>query len=132
MAGTSGRLVEDYFLEIGALQTGTFAGRPFDTVGFVINTQAFSPLSLANIALAQGTLGLFRKLPTQQVMMELNYGLQINPAIRLTPNLQVIVNPDQTRFPFYRKNIPDAFVVGAKLSVDLFTLVGLACGPGSL
>ncbi|MGU3661349.1 MULTISPECIES: carbohydrate porin [unclassified Methylobacterium] len=131
MAGTSGRLVEDHFLEIGALQTGTFAGRPFDTVGFVINTQAFSRLALSNIALAQGTLGLFRKIPTQQVMMELNYGIQVNPAIRLTPNLQYILDPDQTRFPFYRKTIPDAFVVGAKLSIDLFTLAGLARGPGS-
>ena len=45
MAGTSGRLVEDYFLEIGALQTGTVAGRPYDTLGFVINTQKFSPLA---------------------------------------------------------------------------------------
>lgn len=131
MAGTSGRLVEDYFLEIGALQTGTFAGRPFDTIGFVINTQKFSPLALENIVLAQNAIGLNRSIPTQQIMMELNYGIQLTPAIRLTPNLQYIVNPDQTRFPYYPKNIPDAFVVGAKLSVDLFTLAGLAKGPGS-
>ncbi|WP_375409767.1 carbohydrate porin [uncultured Methylobacterium sp.] len=72
-----------------------------------------------------------RSIPTQQIMMELNYGIQVTPAIRLTPNLQYIVNPDQTRFPYYPKNIPDAFVVGAKLSVDLFTLAGLAKGPGS-
>lgn len=131
MAGTSGRLIEDYFLEIGALQTGTFAGRPYDTVGFVINTQRFSPLALQNIALAQNAIGLNRSLPTQQIMMELNYGIQVTPAIRLTPNLQYIVNPDQTRFPYRNRNIPDAFVVGAKLSVDLFTLAGLARGPGS-
>ncbi|MDR7038674.1 porin [Methylobacterium sp. BE186] len=131
MAGTSGRLIEDYFLEIGALQTGTFPGRPFDTVGFVINTQKFSPLGLANINLAQNALGITRSIPRQQIMMELNYGIQVTPAIRLTPNLQYIVNPDQTRFPFRTRNIPDAFVVGAKLSVDLFTLAGLAKGPGS-
>jgi porin len=132
MAGTSGRLVEDYFLEIGALQTGTFAGRPYDTVGFVINTQKFSPLALSNIILAQASLGIVRPIPSQQVMMELNYGIQVTPAIRLTPNLQYIINPDQTRFPYRTRNIPDAFVVGAKLSVDLFTLAGLARGPGSL
>ncbi|MBD8905588.1 carbohydrate porin [Methylorubrum zatmanii] len=131
MAGAGGRLTEDYFLEIGALQTGTFAGRPYDTVGFVINTQKFSPLALSNIAAAQASLGLFRTIPSQQIMMELNYGIQVSPAIRLTPNLQYIVNPDQTRFPTYPKNIPDALVVGAKLSVDLFTLAGLAKGPGS-
>ncbi|UMY18958.1 carbohydrate porin [Methylobacterium organophilum] len=132
MAGTSGRLNEDYFLEIGALQTGTFAGRPYDTVGFVINTQKFSPLALSNIEAAQAAIGLTRSIPTQQIMMEVNYGIQVTPAIRLTPNLQYIINPDQTRFPFYPKNIPDTLVVGAKLSVDLFTLAGLAKGPGSL
>lgn len=58
-------------------------------------------------------------------------GIQVTPAIRLTPNLQYIVDPDQTRFPTYRKSIPNAFVVGAKLSVDLFTLAGFAKGPGS-
>lgn len=48
MAGTSGRLNEDDFLEIGALQTGTF-----DTVGFAVTTQAFSALALQNIQLVQ-------------------------------------------------------------------------------
>lgn len=33
-------------------------------------------------------------------MMELNDGLQVTPAILLTPNLQDIVDPDQTRFPY--------------------------------
>ncbi|KQQ25050.1 hypothetical protein ASF53_22600 [Methylobacterium sp. Leaf123] len=65
-------------------------------------------------------------------MMELIDGVQVSPAIRLTPNLRYIVNPDQMRFPYDPKNIPDAFVVGAKLSVDLFTLAGFARGPGSL
>lgn len=130
MAGTSGRLVEDTFLEIGALQTGTFAGRPFDTVGFVVNTQRFSRLALSNIVFAQNSLGIDRTIPRQQIMMELNYGIQVAPSVRLTPNLQYIINPDQTRFPYYRRTIPDAFVIGAKLSVDLFTLAGLARGPG--
>ena len=53
-------------------------------------------------------------------------------AVRLTPNLQYIVNPDQNNEPFRVRPIPNAFVIGAKLSVDLFTLAGLARGPGSL
>ncbi len=53
-------------------------------------------------------------------------------AVRLTPNLQYIVSPDQNNEPFQVRPIPNAFVIGAKLSVDLFTLAGLARGPGSL
>lgn len=88
MAGTLGRLVEDGFLEVGALQTGTFAGRPYDPVGFVVNTRAFSPPALSSITLAQDAIGLHRTIPPRQIMMELNYGIQVTPAIRLTPDLQ--------------------------------------------
>ena len=48
------------------------------------------------------------------------------------PNLQYVINPQpQEKFAFRPRAIPDAVVVGAKLSVDLFTLAGLAKGPGS-
>ncbi|MGU3464390.1 hypothetical protein ACLBXO_06005 [Methylobacterium sp. C33D] len=65
-------------------------------------------------------------------MMELTCSFQINPAIRLTPNPQSIVSPDQTRFPLYCWTIPDAVVVGATLAIDLSTLAGPARGHGSL
>ncbi|MBB3901237.1 carbohydrate porin [Methylobacterium brachythecii] len=133
MQSTGGRQIQDYFLELGAVQTGTFADRPYDTVGFVVSTQKYSSLGLANIRAARASQGLNpRDIATQQIMMELNYGIQLSPAARLTPQLQYIVNPDQTRFPFRPKPIPDAFVLGAKFSCDLFTLFGLAKGPGSI
>ncbi|MEH3117288.1 MAG: carbohydrate porin [Methylorubrum populi] len=133
MKATEGRQTHDYYLEGGAILTGTFAGRPYDTAGFVISTQKFSSDGLANVRAARASLGLDpRDVATQQVMLELNYGIQITPAARLTPNLQYIINPDNTRFPFRTKNTPDAFVGGAKFSVDLFTLAGMAKGPGSL
>ena len=49
--------------------------------------------------------------------------------MRLTPNLQYIIGPDQLREPTRPKPIPDVLVIGAKLSVDFFTLAGLAKGP---
>lgn len=132
MKATGGRQINDYFLSLGAVLNGTFAERPFDSLGFVVSTQKFSALGLANVRAARDSLGLDpRDVATQQIMMELNYGIQLGPAARLTPQLQYIVNPDQTRFPFRTKPIPDAFVLGAKFSCDLFTLVGLAKGPGS-
>lgn len=133
MKSTGGRQINDYFLEAGLVQTGTFASRPYDTVGFVVSTQKFSSLGLANVRAARASLGLGSgDVATQQVMLELNYGIQLTPAARLTPNLQYIVNPDNTRYPFRPRPTPDAFVVGAKFSVDLFTLANLSKGPGSL
>lgn len=131
MKGTGGRQIEDYFLEGGALLTGTFDDRPYDTAGFVVSLQKYASLGLADIRAARSSLGLDpRAIATQQVMMELNYGIQLTSAARLTPNLQYIVNPDNLRFPFRAKPIPNAFVVGAKFSVDLFTLAGYAKGLG--
>lgn len=133
MGGTGGRQIQDYFLEGGAVLTGTFPGRPYDTLGFVFAMEKLSPLGAAPIRAARLAQGLNpRNVETLQTILELSYGIQLTPAVRLMPNLQYVMNPDQTRFPFRPKPIPDAFVVGAKLSVDLFTLAGLAKGPGSL
>ncbi|WP_426315194.1 carbohydrate porin [Methylobacterium fujisawaense] len=132
IGGTGGRQTQDYFLEGGAVLTGTFPGRPYDTLGFVFAMEKLSPLGTANIRAARTALGLgTRNVESLQTILELSYGIQLTPAVRLMPNLQYVIDPDQTRFPFRPKPIPDAFVIGAKLSVDLFTLAGLAKGPGS-
>ena len=61
-----------------------------------------------------------------QTILELSYGIQLTPAVRLMPNLQYVINPQpQEKFAFRPRAIPDAVVVGAKLSVDLFTLAGV-------
>ncbi|ONF47294.1 porin [Methylobacterium radiotolerans] len=132
IGGTGGRQTQDYFLEGGAVLTGTFPGRPYDTLGLVLAMEKLSPLGTANIRAARASLGLgTRNVESLQTILELSYGIQLTPAVRLMPNLQYVIDPDQTRFPFRPKPIPDAFVIGAKLSVDLFTLAGLAKGPGS-
>jgi porin len=134
MAGTGGRQFEDYYVNGGAVLTGTFAGRPYDTLGFGFALEHFSPLGLANILAARAALGLSnRGIASNQTILEVSYGIQVTPAVRLMPNLQYVLNPQvQERFLDRPKRIPDAFVVGAKLSVDLFTLAGFAKGPGSI
>jgi len=126
MTRVSGRVNEDQYYELGLLQTGTFAGRDQDTLGFVINDQEFSNLALSQIRAARQSAGGTGSIPAREVMMELAYGAQITPAVRLSPNLQYIVNPDQMAEPFRTKSIPDAFVVGFKFTVDLANFVGLA------
>lgn len=133
LAATGGRQFEDYFLNGGAVLTGTFAGRPYDTLGFGFALEHFSPLGLANFRAARTALGLGRNVAATQTILEASYGIQVTPAIRLMPNLQYVINPQlHERFFAQPKRVPDAFVIGAKLSVDLFTLAGFAQGPGSL
>ena len=128
--GTGGRQVEDYELEAGAVYLGPSDSRPLDTIDFAVSTQRYSDIGIAGIRAARVSEGASATdIARQETFLELNYGLQVSPAVRLTPNLQYIIGPDQLREPFRPKPIPDVLVIGAKLSVDLFTLAGLAKGP---
>ncbi len=98
LGGTGGRQTQDYFLEGGAVLTGTFPGRPYDTLGFVFAMEKLSPLGTANIRAARTALGLgTRNVESLQTILELSYGIQLTPAVRLMPNLQYVIDPDQTR-----------------------------------
>ena len=133
VAPDSQHQVQSYYAEGGVVWTGPLKSRPYDTLGYVISDQHYSAAGLFDLranALMQGINPAIFK--SDQYLMELNYGFQAGPAIRITPNLQYIVNPTNTGAPYLTKPIPNAFVVGAKVSVDLFTLAGLAKGPGSL
>ncbi|TVV75134.1 carbohydrate porin [Sphingomonas solaris] len=124
MKNLSGRVIETRFLELGLLQTGTFRGRDRDTIGFMVNDQRFSDLALRGLRAARASVGARTDdLPRHQYMMELAYGAQIAPALRISPNVQYIVNPDQLGDPFRRRNARDALVLGFKFTVDAPTLL---------
>jgi porin len=108
------------------VQTGPFPGRDQDKVGFVINDQEFSNLFLENIQTARKSVGGSGNISNREIMMELHYLAQVTPSITFEPNLQYIVNPDQSSEPYRKTNIPNAFVVGLKFTVDLARLTGFA------
>ncbi|MEV5033857.1 carbohydrate porin [Sphingobium sp. LMC3-1-1.1] len=124
MTNLSGRVEESRYLGMGIVQTGTFAGRDQDTIGFAINDQRFSDLAMQRMNAARVTSGGRADIRRHQYMMELAYGFQVNPAIRLSPNLQYILHPDQTGAPERRRNIKDAFILGFKFTLDAMRLLG--------
>jgi porin len=125
MDATSGQPVMSQYYELGLLQQGTFEGRDADTLGFVVNVEKWSNYALNNVRLARASVGSFTAPSPYMVMMELNYGWQITPAVQLSPNLQAIINPDNFNEPTRPNNIPTAFIVGAKLNVDLAKAAGI-------
>lgn len=122
MAGTSGRLVEDHFLELGLVQRGTFSSRPDDTIGFVVTQQNYSREALENLRLTRAAAGGAGTPPSNQVMMELSYGAQLGPSVRVQPNLIYIIHPDQLDQPARLKDAPNAFVVGLRFDLNLAQL----------
>lgn len=125
MANLSGRVEESHYLELGLLQTGTFKGRDADTLGFLINDQQFSDLAVERMRAARMAAGGDGNIHRHQYMMELAYGVQLNPAMRISPNIQYILHPDQTGAPFRTRDIGNALVFGLKFTVDAPTLIGM-------
>lgn len=60
-----------------------------------------------------------------QFEFELNYGYQFNHSIRVTPNVQYIVNPDNSQIPKINYVTKNVLVVGVKLVVNVADLFGL-------
>ena len=58
-----------------------------------------------------------------EFMMELAYGAQLGTAVRISPNVQYILHPDQTGAPQRATAIPNAIVVGFKFNVDAMKLL---------
>ena len=133
MVGTGGQQTQSYYAEGGAIWTGIAASRPYDTLGFVVSDQHYSGLGLFNLRTASFAAGINPAIfPSDQFMLELNYGIQLDPGLRVLPQLQYIVNPTQPGAPYLTRPIPNAFVLGFKFSADLLTLARLAKGPGSI
>ncbi|SLK00030.1 carbohydrate porin [Novosphingobium mathurense] len=122
MTNLSGRVEESRFFDLGLVQTGTFPGRDEDSIGFMISDQRFSNLAMQRMRAADLAAGGSARVSRHQVMMELSYSAQIGPAIRLSPNIQYIHNPDRTGDPFRGSPTKDALIIGAKFTVDALKL----------
>ncbi|GAC1497406.1 MAG: hypothetical protein NVS1B2_19260 [Vulcanimicrobiaceae bacterium] len=123
MGGLAGHLIEDRYEEIGLVQTGTFRGRNADTLGFVVNEQHFTDAFLDPLRAARRTVGASSNVPASEVMMEFAYGAQLTPAVRVSPNVQYVLAPDQASVPGRSTPIPNALVFGLKFTLDVPTLL---------
>jgi porin len=119
LKGTSGQLIEDYFLQAGLVQKGTFASRPQDNIAFVVTQQKYSDIALENLRLARAAAGGTGTPHDSQVMMELSYGIQVTPKLRIAPNLHYIVHPDQFDEPARLHDLPNALIAGMRIDWSL-------------
>ncbi len=52
-------------------------------------------------------------------MMELSYGIQVTPQLRVAPNLHYIVHPDQFNEPARQRDLPNALIAGLRVDWSL-------------
>jgi porin len=110
----------------GLILRQPFESRPRDTVDFSVSWFHVSPGEmdfLRDSRIHAG--GVAGAESPNEINFELNYGIGIGRAIRLTPNIQYAVNPESSNLPnisFVPKNI---VTFGIKLTIDLASLSGL-------
>lgn len=123
LAGTAGELTDDRFFQFGFVRKGTFTSRPRDSLAFVVNQQRYARDALENLRIARTLAGGGDRPQRSQFMMELSYGLQVNPLLRLQPNLHYIVHPDSFSDLARRRDLDNALVVGLRVDLSLSPLL---------
>lgn len=118
LGNISGRAVESDYQKLGFVWKGAFDARPHDTIGFVFTRQGYSGITMENLKYARASAGGNGSPHSSQVMMELSYGFHLTEDIRIQPNLQYVIHPDQLNEPTRTKNLPNAFVVGLRFDVN--------------
>lgn len=109
----------------GLLLRQPFPGRDLDTVGFSATYLHLSGPELAYLRDARHRAGGTGGNSPNEWAFELNYGIGLTPAIRLTPNIQWVINPDNSADPNISYVPKNMFVIGMKLTINLAGVAGL-------
>ncbi len=118
----SGRTIQRGYGQLGILATGPFAARPDDTLGFAVTSEVFSHAAIQSMIVARAAKGVTLSPPKTETVLELNYGFRVNKALKITPNLQYIINPDSLSDPIRIKNTENAVIAGFMFSCDMTSI----------
>lgn len=111
--------------DAGLLYTGPFNTRPYDTIGFVATVMHFGGRQLTYLKEERALAGGSGTPAANEYIFEANYGIQATNWLRVLPNIQYVVNPDNLAHPKQAKATPNAFIFGVQLTVNLVQLAGL-------
>ena len=123
LTGTSGELIEDYFIKAGFVLRGTLASRPDDTIGFVYTCQQYTDEALEDQRILRAINDGVGTPASSQTMLELSYGYQLNEHVRIQPNVHYIINPDQFAQRARVSALDDSIVLGLRFDVNLAALL---------
>ena len=111
--------------DAGALYTGPFASRPWDTIGALVTVMQFGGREMTYLKQERALAGGSGTPAADEYIFELNYGAQANAWLRVMPNIQYVLHPDNMATPKQAKATPNALIFGVQLTVNLVRLAGL-------
>lgn len=114
-----------YAARIGAVRTGTFAGRDNDKFGIAAGILSLSDKEAQYLRGMRKLAGGTEPVKKNQYIVEADYSYQIAPGATLKPSLQYYVNPDPRNAVNSPRKIPNIGIIGLQLNVSLDTLLGL-------
>jgi porin len=98
----------------GAVWNGPLAFRPNDSIGFVANYFRLSNEEATYLDQARMKVGGFGTNNQNMFTLEANYGITPVQGVRITPDVQYLINPDNSANAFTKSVPGNAWVFGIK------------------
>lgn len=109
----------------GVIVTGPFAGRPKDTLGLVGSYIRLGSRQVDFLQASRLRAGGTDRVLAGEGVFELNYGFAAAPGIRVNPNIQYVMNPDNLPRPAAVHRSRDILAFGLRLTVDIAGILGM-------
>jgi porin len=109
---------------VGAVVTGPFAARPADTFGVAASFFKLGRQQVRFLDAARRHAGGTDPAYPSEAIIEVNYGIALRHGIRLNPNIQYILHPDNNLRPASQRRSGNIVAFGARLSVQLGEVLG--------
>ncbi len=109
----------------GVLVTGPFASRPTDTLGLAATYLRLGSQEVAYLQAARTAAHGAGTIPNNEEIFELNYGFNVARGIRINPNIQYVVNPDNILDPSTKHQSGNVLAFGVRLTINPGALLGM-------
>lgn len=109
----------------GLVYTGPFAGRPTDTAGIVVSYLHLGDRQLDSLDAARRRAGGSEPSYRGEAIIEANYGVQLYRGVRVNPNIQYVIHPDNNLRPASVRRSGNIVAFGLRLTVEAGDVLGL-------
>ena len=113
----------------GATLRAPLASRPHDILSFEANYYRVSNAEVDFLRDARIKAGGSGTNNPNEFAFEMDYSALLYRGVRLTPNIQYIIHPDNSALPMTKVLPKDEVVLGMKLTVNFSSMLGLPIAP---
>lgn len=121
-------IMKQQFLS-GVVLTGPMASRPHDTIGFSASLFNLTDKETAFLRDSRAKAGGHGSNDPHEYSLELNYGWHVSPGVIVMPNVQYIINPDNSGMPKTAILPKNMLVYGLNVQINFGGMFGLS-SPG--